>query len=289
MTATISPPSIDPRMWKRRVEVTRAKGRRRLRLLLAVLSLCVLGMGGLVVVHTSLFSARHLSVEGAVHTPPQEILAAAGLLAHPPLIDIDTSTDAARVEALPWISVASVRTHWPDSVTVVVTERHAVAVVEPSVGTGSSQSSRSSSPSTGEADPLARTSLAGVPSSSVTWALVDSSGRVLEDSGARPAGVVELRLPAAAVAPGSYLSAEDRPGVEVAASLPSHIASRVEWISVSLTGDVEMGMSGGISVVMGPAVDLQSKNEALSSVLGGATLERGDVIDVTVPQEPTVG
>jgi POTRA domain, FtsQ-type len=282
VTATMPPPTIDPRMWRRRVEVTRAKGRRRLRLLVVALLVCVLGLGGLVAIHTSLFSARHLSVEGAVHTPPGEILAAAGLLAHPPLVDIDAGADAARVEALPWIDVASVRTHWPDSVSVVVTERSAVATVEPLVSSASGTNAAAGSTRPKARSTKTRSTLAS------TWALVDPTGRVLQDLPSKPAGTVELKVPAAAAAPGSYLSALDQPGVEVAASLPSSIGSRVEWISVSRTGEVELGMRGGISVVMGPAVDLSSKYEALASVLAGAALGRGDVIDVTVPQEPTV-
>jgi hypothetical protein len=34
---------------------------------------------------------------------------------------------------------------------------------------------------------------------------------------------------------------------------------------------------------------LEAKYEALASVLAGATLASGDVIDVSVPDEPTVG
>jgi hypothetical protein len=35
-------------------------------------------------------------------------------------------------------------------------------------------------------------------------------------------------------------------------------------------------------------VELPAKFEALESVLTGASLQSGDVIDVTVPEEPTV-
>lgn len=56
MTATTSTrPVVDPRMWKRRVAVTREQGRKRLRIVIGVLGMCAIASGGLVAVHSSLF------------------------------------------------------------------------------------------------------------------------------------------------------------------------------------------------------------------------------------------
>ncbi|MGO9341997.1 MAG: cell division protein FtsQ/DivIB, partial [Acidimicrobiales bacterium] len=183
-SSTPKAPAVDPRIWKRRVAVTRAQGRKRLRVVVAALGVCLLAAGGVVALHSSLFSARHLKVIGAVHTPVAEVLALSGLSSRPPLLDIDSAAVVAHIDALPWVKSAAVSEHWPDSVTVVVTERSALAAVEPN--------------STG-AD---------------TWSLVDGTGRVLADQPSRPRGLLALRVPVAPGAPGTGLPAGVLPGVD---------------------------------------------------------------------------
>ena len=72
---------------------------------------------------------------------------------------------------------AAVTEHWPDSVTVKVTERSALAAVE--------------SGSLGQA----------------AWALVDGTGRVLADQARRPAGLLALSVPVEPGPPGSVCRA----------------------------------------------------------------------------------
>ncbi len=68
-------PAVDPRMWMRRVAVTREQGRKRLRVVIGVLAVCAIASGGFAAIHSSLFGARHMNVMGAVHTPVAEVLA----------------------------------------------------------------------------------------------------------------------------------------------------------------------------------------------------------------------
>ena len=49
-----------------------------------------------------------------------------------------------------------------------------------------------------------------------------------------------------------------------------------------------MDLGGGITAVLGSTTDLQAKLIALASVLAGAHVSAPAVIDVTVPDEPTV-
>jgi cell division protein FtsQ len=254
-------PSVDPRIWSRRVAVTRARGRKRLKIAGAAILVVVLGLGAVASLHSGLFSAHNLKVEGAVHTPSERILARAGLLSHPPLIDINEKVAAERIEALPWIKTARITQHWPDSVTVVVTERSAVGAIDPPDAT---------------AGPT-------------TWAIVDSSGRVLEDTRVRPLGLLTLLVAAAPGAPGSYLSGTDRPALDVASSLPADLSRRVAAVEIEPAGTVNLALAHDLTGVIGLPVDLPAKYAALLSVLSGAALAPGDVIDVSVPQEPTVG
>jgi len=252
-------PAVDPRIWKRRVAVTRAQGRKRLRIVLAALGVCLLAAGGVVALHSSLFSARHLKVIGAVHTPAAEVLALSGLSRRPPLVDINTAEVVAHVETLPWVKSAAVSEHWPDSVTVVVTERSALAAVEP------------------------------VNNGGGVWALVDGTGRVLADQTPRPVGLLALKVPVAPGAPGMRLPAADGPAVDIATSLPALLAQRVDFVEVASDGAVTLALTGDLTVIVGSPTMLQAKYEALASVIAGARLARGEVIDVTVPDEPTVG
>ena len=101
----------------------RDQGRRRLRWVVGAVTVLVLVVVALLVLHTPLVAVRHTTVVGATHTGVEPVLAAAGLTANPPLIDVNPSAAAARVEALPWVAHAVVARHWPDAVTVTVTER----------------------------------------------------------------------------------------------------------------------------------------------------------------------
>jgi cell division protein FtsQ len=235
-------------------------------MVLAVVGACVLAASAFAALHSGLFGARHLSVRGAVHTPESEVLTAAGLASHPPLIDLDTARSVERVDALPWIESAQISVHWPDSVTVVVTERTAVAAIEvPGVSGSSGPAGRS------------------------TWALVDATGRVLADQATPPKGLPEMQVVVEPGRPATNLSAPDLAGVMVAASLPSVLTRRVQSIQVTPGTGVTLGISGGFSAIIGAAQDLPAKYEALASVLADAPLLSGDVINVSVPGEPAVG
>ena len=117
-------PAIDPRIRQRRVAIQRSQGRRRLRWIGGASGVLVLVAVVVGLLHTPLFSARVVSVSGAhPHTTDAAIVAAAGLDHQPPLISVDPGATAKRVETLPFIATAQVHRHWPDGVTISVTER----------------------------------------------------------------------------------------------------------------------------------------------------------------------
>jgi len=60
------------------------------------------------------------------------------------------------------------------------------------------------------------------------------------------------------------------------------------WATVSTAGWVQLSMTTPIAVDIGTATQLTAKYEDVSSILAGATLHNGDVIDVSVPDAPTV-
>ena len=119
-------------------------------------------------------------------------------------------------------------------------------------------------------------------------AVVDSSGRVLAwQTGAVP-GLV-LVAPVTPGPPGTVLARAARPALQVAAALPPVLAGQVLKVSANAQGMVTLVLGDAVTAVLGSTDALQAKLTALASVLAGAHVSGPAVIDVTVPDEPTVG
>ena len=246
-------PAAHPRVAARRQAVRRHRFRRRT-VVLAVLAVLSLGVASLwPLAHSRFLSARALTVKGNEHTSTAAILAAAGLTGHPPMIDVHGAAAARAVEALPWIAGATVATRWPDGVTVTVTERRPVAVV--------AEGSR--------------------------WAVLDRTGRVLEVAASPPTGLARLVSVGSPGAPGTTLG-RGRASLRVAASLPAAFAAMVTAVSPSPGGGVDLALDDGVGVVLGTPNQLPAKFEDVASILAGAQLASGSVIDVSVPPSPAV-
>jgi cell division septal protein FtsQ len=246
---------MDPRISARRSAVLKAQGRRRLILIGVALGVSVLLVGGWFLVHTSLFSARSVSVAGNVHETAAQVVAQAGLADRPPLLDVDAGAAVARLEQLPWVRSATVHVSWPDGVHIAVTEETARFTAATAAG---------------------------------KWELLSNDGRVLGDSPARPPGLLLLTVPQPPGEPGTVLSTKDAPGLRVASSLPASFVGQVTGVTVEPAGWVQLALTTPIVVDIGNAVELTAKYEDVSSILSGATLHNGDVIDVSVPDAPTV-
>jgi hypothetical protein len=287
-------PRIDPRIKERRTAVVRQAGRRRRRfLLIAVVAVAVVA-GAWFFLHTKVLAARVVTVVGSVHTPDAEIVAAAGLGGHPPLIDVDTGAVAAKVEQLPWVATAAVSRDWPDGVRIVVTERTPVAAVSVTAPAGSATAGGTAAAGATPAGATPSTTTTTAPPTPSTgpkgtaaWALVDGTGRVLADTPSPPAGLVHVVGAAAAGAAGSTLSA-DRPALAVAASLPKAFAGQVTEVDATAGGQVTLKLTSPVTVNLGTPAQLSQKYEDVAAVLAGAPLTAGDVIDVSVPGSPVV-
>ncbi len=246
---------MDPRISARRTAVMKEQGRRRLR----VLAIALVGTGCLVgawfLIHSPLFSARSVTVTGNVHETAAQVEAQAGLAGHPPLLDVKAGAAASAIEQLPWVRSATVHVSWPDGVHIEVTEETPRLVVS---------------------EPGGR------------WESLSTDGRVLSVSAARPPGLILLTVPQAPGAPGSVVPARDEPGLRVASSLPASFVAQVTVVTVEPAGWVQLAMTTPIVVDIGSAAELTAKYEDVSSILAGATLHNGDVIDVSVPDAPTV-
>jgi len=84
------------------------------------------------------------------------------------------------------------------------------------------------------------------------------------------------------------LPTRDEGGLHVAATLPASFAAQVTGVTVEPQGWIQLTMTTPILVDIGSTAQLTAKYEDVSAILVGATLHNGDVIDVSVPQAPTV-
>ena len=82
--------------------------------------------------------------------------------------------------------------------------------------------------------------------------------------------------------------AKDAPGLRVASTLPPSFVGQVTAVTVEPAGWVQLALTTPVVVDIGTTSELTAKYEDVSSILAGATLHNGDVIDVSVPDAPTV-
>jgi cell division protein FtsQ len=247
--------NMDPRISARRTAVTRQQGRRRLRVLIGLLILTALVVGGWYLLHSSVLSARSVTVTGATHETALQVAAAGDLNSQRPMIDINTGAAAAGIAQLPWVKSARVSVHWPDGVRVAITEE------------------------------VPALTMAG-PSGQ--WAELSADGKVLELVAAQPPGLLLISGPKVPGAAGSTLTGADRAALGVATTLPVSFKAQVTAVRVEPGGWIQLAMTTPILVDLGTTTQLTAKYEDVSSILSGATLHNGDVIDVSVPDAPTV-
>jgi cell division protein FtsQ len=251
------PRSVDPRMRDRWVSARRAEGRRRLRIVAAVVaSLSVVGIAFLVA-ESPLLGAGTVTVKGTSQATATQVRAAAHIDDGEPLLFLDTAGIARRVEALPGIAGAQVETELPRTVIITVTERVPVAWIRTTAN-----------------PPIA---------------VVDATGHVMSTVAAPPTQLPEVvdagalpRLGAEVANPSAFRGF---------AELPPPLRLLARTLTVS-DGQGKLTISGtppGADVVIfGPMVDMRRKGVAALAVLRDLASRAARVgeLDVTVPDAP---
>jgi cell division protein FtsQ len=245
----------DPRIAARKVAVARDAGHRRLGVIATVLLVPACLVSLLVVLHSSLVSVHTVRIVGATHTPRGEILAVTGLDRFPPLIDVNTATAESELSALPWVGSVSVRRSWLRAVDISIVERRAVAVVALAEGD----------------------------------AVLDETGRVLEDVDRAPLGLARVTGVATPPAPGGFVRSADVPAFATAGAMPASLLRDVTAIDETPTKGVVVRLAEGPVAVFGTAGSLHDKFVALATLLAdGAVLHGIATIDLTVPASPVL-
>lgn len=245
---------IDPRIRRRRIEVRRVEGRRRLRFLIAILSVLLVSTGGWLTTRSPLLDVDAVHVAGAQQTPVDEVRRAAGLRAGLPMIDVDEGAVVARVEAVPWVDQARVNRQWPARVTISITER---------------------SP------------LVAAPDGPGAWWLLDRSGRALERVTALPAGLVAVEGLSGAAAAGAQVAGGEG-ALAVAAALSPEMKGIVGAVAVLEGGEIQLKLNSQGTVRLGAPAGVDAKLAAAEAVLAQVDVSGLAVLDVRLPVSPVL-
>lgn len=249
-------PQPHPRIARRKEEVARASGQRRVLKLTAALCVPAVVATVFVLLHTSLFAVDHVAITGASATSRGAIVRAAGLSPRPPLIDVNPIAAEQHIEALPWIASATVTRHWPRSVSIAVTER----------------------------TPVAQASLSGHEVE-----LYDATGRALAMRGAPVPGLVRIRESGGGLTPGSNATGSLQREIALVDALPERLVPKVRLIEdVPRTGLVAQ-LPGAVSAIFGGTDALSKKAAALwTLIVRHVSFSHVHTIDLTVPSSPVL-
>jgi cell division septal protein FtsQ len=268
---------IDPRIRERLVAVQRAQGRRRLKIMVAIVAVVVLAAAALAATRLPLLAVQHVEVTGDVHTPRGSVLAVTRLDRHPQLIDLNSGRLRRELMTLPWVASAQIHRRWPATVAVHLSERRPVAEV---------------------------TGPEGQP------AVVDRDGRVLATGAAAATAVAAALAPASsppgapglpalkgvgqAGAAGTYLAPSTgvRDVLALALALPpmlsSSSANQLRAIEIGKQGMLQATLAPGLTVLFGSVDALDAKLLALRTLLERVDLRGVATLDVRVPTAPSL-
>jgi cell division protein FtsQ len=246
-------------MRSRRIAVRRHAGRRRLKRATAALAVVALAVAAYAATQTPLLDVDRVTVEGAVETSADEVLAAARVGHGDPMIGVDAARASDRIERLAWVDRARVVRHWPGTVEIDVTERSPVAVVD-------------------------------VPGT--RFALVDADARVLEVSsapsdGPAPAtadGLAELTGLRGDIVEGERLGGSAGDALEVLVAVQDRLPGTVVGVST----DLDATLADGGEIRFGDTEQLDNKIVAAETVLADVDLACLAVLDVRVPGSPAL-
>jgi cell division protein FtsQ len=223
--------------------------------ILALVTVVVLAVGGVVVWFTPILGLRTVEVEGASaalvsDAVVQDVRAAVAVPAGTPLARIDLDGVRDRALAVDSVSAATAARRWPHTLVVTVTERVAVATVQ----------------------------------ANGRWWLLDATGTPFGAAPTRPDGLMPVQLATPGTGDRATLAA-----LGVLAALSPEVRDRVAGISAVTGYDVTLFVTGGGSVIWGSDRDAAAKNSVIPALLGAPGLgTAGKMVDVSDPTLVTV-
>ena len=196
----------------------------------------VLGALGWILFGTSLLGVRTVEVTGSELATPDQVRAAAGIVAGTPMARLDTGAVARRVGALPPVASVDVRRSWPHTVVIEVSERV----------------------------PLATVAVDG------RYGIVDAAGVVFRTVADRPSGLALIDVSA----PGPDDPAT-RAALRVLQALTPELRGRLSVVRADSPTHVRVRLRGGREIVWGDAEQSETKARLATSLLSrpGRTID----------------
>ena len=245
---------INPRIQERRIEIIRAKGKRRLRILLTVVLSVLLSLAAVLISKSSLLDVDEVVVVGADSELEELIVAIANIPKSKPILEVDTHSIIERIKRIPNVKGVKVSRSFGGKVTISVTLR------KPSV----------------------------LLSNLGEWFLVDLDGRVLERVSELPPNleypIVEGNFDDLKV--GEWVPEQALYAIELAANLPSVLLADISFVSTN--EGIELMLFGEGKILFGDNEALESKILAASTILEQVDLAELIHIDVRTPDKPVL-
>ncbi|MCW2781869.1 MAG: FtsQ-type protein [Marmoricola sp.] len=214
-----------------RKDFTRRRWSQRLRrgrpALLLLLALVVVGAGVWLVYFSPAITARQVDVTGATNVRQSKVRTVAEVPIGTPLARISLSAIQSRVETIPVVKSAEVSRSWPHGISIRITERTPLAVIDQGHGLQA----------------------------------LDGAGVLFGSYARRPAG-----LPLVHSAAGTKVDALSEVA-KVVSSLPPNISRKVDYVEVATVDQIELAMKDGKTVTWGSSQDSGEKAEVLAVLL----------------------
>jgi cell division protein FtsQ len=243
---------IEPRMRERRLAVKRMLARKRLKWVIAIVVVVLIGVGTLALLGSSLFAVRadQVTVTGNVYTDTEQLQEIIDELVGTPALLVDTTRAERDIESIPWVHDAKVTARFPHAVSIEISEREAMTTYQGPDG---------------------------------RYRVLDAEGRVLDVLDMYPFAYVLLRGPdpvdldAGEFAPTGYAAAS-----LLAKNLTGSVRTQVDHIEVNADGSsLTLWLDDGTEVRFGEGRDILAKLIRLETVLSSDDDRESTVIDVS--------
>ncbi len=243
---------MDPRIQSRRIDVMRAKGRRRLRLLLLIIAVLSLGVGGYFLSKSSLFDVDEIVIEGVSIELEGEVREAADINKGKPLLEVNSSSSSKRIEAIPWVREARISRSWGGTITIRVSTREPVAAFLSEEG----------------------------------WVVVDIEGRVLDKEDELPYDLLPIEEEVGSLSIGEWAPEQVIPLIQVAGTISTELTGDVS--SIKGGNQIELLLFGGGKILFGDSSDIEEKALAAATILSQVDQSSVLHIDVRAPLTPVL-
>ena len=243
---------MDPRIQSRRIDVMRAKGRRRLRVLLLGLTIISLAVGGYFLSKSSLFDVDEIVVEGVAGELAAEVLQQSKVQKGKPLLEVDSSASSKSIEEIPWVKQARISRSWGGTITIRVSTRDPVAAFKSAEG----------------------------------WLIVDIEGRVLQKEKALPYFLLPIEEEIGSLSLGEWAPEQVIPLIKVAGTISSELTGDIS--SIKGKDQIELLLFGGGKILFGDSTDIEGKVVAAATILSQVDQSSVLHIDVRAPLTPVL-